>query len=118
MPGAGLILAAPASGSGKTLVTAGLLRLFRNRRRRIAGAKAGPDALRSQSLENSSHRNNRCARMKPAACMLVAADVYQGAAIQRGVARHDASILHTPPGAAASATRRAAAASPARSPSS
>ena len=41
----GLILAAPASGSGKTLVTAGLLRLFRNRGLRIAAAKAGPDYI-------------------------------------------------------------------------
>jgi cobyrinic acid a,c-diamide synthase len=39
----GLILAAPASGSGKTLVTAGLLRCLRRRGVRIAAAKAGPD---------------------------------------------------------------------------
>ena len=45
MPGAGLILAAPASGSGKTLVTAGLLRLFRSRGLRVAAAKAGPDYI-------------------------------------------------------------------------
>jgi cobyrinic acid a,c-diamide synthase len=43
--GRGLILAAPASGSGKTLVTAGLLRLLRNRRMRVAAAKAGPDYI-------------------------------------------------------------------------
>jgi cobyrinic acid a,c-diamide synthase len=45
MAGAGLILAAPASGSGKTLVAAGLLRLLRNRGHRIAAAKAGPDYI-------------------------------------------------------------------------
>jgi cobyrinic acid a,c-diamide synthase len=45
MPGAGLILAAPASGHGKTLITAGLLRLFRNRGHRVAAAKAGPDYI-------------------------------------------------------------------------
>jgi cobyrinic acid a,c-diamide synthase len=39
----GLILAAPASGSGKTLVTAGLLRSLRRRGVRAAAAKAGPD---------------------------------------------------------------------------
>jgi cobyrinic acid a,c-diamide synthase len=39
----GLIIAAPASGSGKTLVTAGLLRCLRRRGMRVAAAKAGPD---------------------------------------------------------------------------
>jgi len=43
--GRGLILAAPASGSGKTLVTAGLLRLMRERGIRVAAAKAGPDYI-------------------------------------------------------------------------
>jgi cobyrinic acid a,c-diamide synthase len=41
----GLILAAPASGSGKTLVTAGLLRRLRERGWRVAAAKAGPDYI-------------------------------------------------------------------------
>jgi cobyrinic acid a,c-diamide synthase len=41
----GLIIAAPASGSGKTVVTAGLLRAFRRRGRRVAAAKAGPDFI-------------------------------------------------------------------------
>jgi len=41
--GRGLILAAPASGSGKTLVTAGLVRHLRRRGIRVAAAKAGPD---------------------------------------------------------------------------
>jgi cobyrinic acid a,c-diamide synthase len=41
----GLILAAPASGSGKTLVTAGLLRCLRRRGMRAAAAKAGPDFI-------------------------------------------------------------------------
>ena len=43
MTGKGLILAAPASGSGKTLVTAGLARHLRRRGMRVAAAKAGPD---------------------------------------------------------------------------
>jgi cobyrinic acid a,c-diamide synthase len=43
--GRGLILAAPASGSGKTLVTAGLLRCLRDRGIRVAAAKSGPDYL-------------------------------------------------------------------------
>jgi cobyrinic acid a,c-diamide synthase len=41
----GLILAAPASGSGKTLVTAGLLRHLREHGQRVAAAKAGPDYI-------------------------------------------------------------------------
>src|SRR5712692_1369619 len=45
MRGRGLILAAPASGSGKTLVTSGLLRLLRDRGMRVAAAKAGPDYI-------------------------------------------------------------------------
>jgi cobyrinic acid a,c-diamide synthase len=45
MTARGLILAAPASGSGKTLVTAGLLRHLRRRGVRVAAAKAGPDFI-------------------------------------------------------------------------
>ncbi len=43
MTGRGLILAAPASGSGKTLVATGLLRHLRHRGLSVAAAKAGPD---------------------------------------------------------------------------
>jgi len=45
MIGAGLILAAPKSGSGKTLIAAGLLRHLRRRGMRIAAAKTGPDYI-------------------------------------------------------------------------
>jgi cobyrinic acid a,c-diamide synthase len=45
MRGRGLILAAPASGSGKTLVTAGLLRHLCAHGWRVAAAKAGPDYI-------------------------------------------------------------------------
>ncbi len=41
----GLIVAAPASGSGKTVVTLGLLRHLRNTGRRVAAAKVGPDYI-------------------------------------------------------------------------
>jgi cobyrinic acid a,c-diamide synthase len=45
MIGAGIIFAAPRSGSGKTLITAALLRHLRDRGIRVAAAKAGPDYI-------------------------------------------------------------------------
>ncbi|HEV8033912.1 cobyrinate a,c-diamide synthase [Yoonia sp.] len=39
------ILAAPASGSGKTTVTLGILRAFKNRGMEVRGAKSGPDYI-------------------------------------------------------------------------
>jgi cobyrinic acid a,c-diamide synthase len=42
---AGLIIAAPASGSGKTVATLGLLRALKRRGVAVAGAKAGPDYI-------------------------------------------------------------------------
>ena len=44
-PAPGLIIAAPASGSGKTVVTLALLRAFRNAGINVASAKAGPDYI-------------------------------------------------------------------------
>lgn len=41
----GLIIAAPRSGSGKTVITLGLLRALRDAGLRIAAAKAGPDYI-------------------------------------------------------------------------
>jgi cobyrinic acid a,c-diamide synthase len=43
--GRGLIIAAPASGSGKTVVTAGLLRHLSERGVNVVAAKAGPDFI-------------------------------------------------------------------------
>ena len=45
MSGRGLIVAAPKSGSGKTLIVAGLLRHLRQRGMRVAAAKCGPDYI-------------------------------------------------------------------------
>ena len=45
MTGRGVILAAPASGSGKTLITAGLARHLRQLGLQIATAKVGPDFI-------------------------------------------------------------------------
>lgn len=42
---AGLIIAAPSSGSGKTLVTLGLLAALRDRQVAVAPAKTGPDYI-------------------------------------------------------------------------
>lgn len=41
----GLVIAAPASGSGKTLLTLALLRALKNRGVSAAGAKSGPDYI-------------------------------------------------------------------------
>lgn len=43
--GRGFVVAAPTSGSGKTLVTLGLLRAFRNAGRSVRSAKVGPDYI-------------------------------------------------------------------------
>ncbi|WP_299615262.1 cobyrinate a,c-diamide synthase [Pelagibius sp.] len=42
---AGLLIAAPASGSGKTIVTLALLRHLRHRGHRVASIKVGPDYI-------------------------------------------------------------------------
>lgn len=41
----GLVLSAPGSGSGKTLITLALLRALKNRGISVAGAKSGPDYI-------------------------------------------------------------------------
>ena len=41
----GLVIAAPRSGSGKTVLTLGLMRSYRNAGLTVAGAKCGPDYI-------------------------------------------------------------------------
>ena len=41
----GLLISAPSSGAGKTIVTLGLLRALRNRGMNVAAAKSGPDYI-------------------------------------------------------------------------
>ena len=45
MLGKGLIIGAPASGAGKTMVTIGLQRAFADRGLAVQGAKCGPDYI-------------------------------------------------------------------------
>ncbi len=49
-----LLISAPASGQGKTIVTAGLARLHRDRRRQVRVFKTGPDFLDPMVLERAS----------------------------------------------------------------
>lgn len=51
-----LVIAAPASGSGKTLLTLGLLRAFRDSGIRVAAAKLGPDHIDPRFHEAASGR--------------------------------------------------------------
>ncbi len=52
----GLVIAAPASGAGKTLVTLGLLRALARAGKSVASAKAGPDYIDPRFHEAASGR--------------------------------------------------------------
>ena len=53
----GLIVAAPASGSGKTVITLALARAYRNAGLRIAAAKTGPDYIDPAYLGAATQRD-------------------------------------------------------------
>ncbi len=61
--GTGLIVAAPCSGSGKTLITLGLLRLFSRIGVDIRSAKAGPDYIDPQFHQHAS--SHPCVNLDP-----------------------------------------------------
>jgi cobyrinic acid a,c-diamide synthase len=72
----GLIIAAPASGSGKTLVTAALLRHLRRQGVRVIAAKAGPDYIDPGFHRLASGRpcaNLDCWAMRPSTLAAVVA---------------------------------------------
>ena len=52
----GLVIAAPSSGSGKTVITLGLLAALRRRGIAIAGAKTGPDYLDPRFHERATDK--------------------------------------------------------------
>ncbi len=56
MSARGLVIAAPASGSGKTLLTLALLRALKRRGLSVAGAKSGPDYIDPKFHEAASGR--------------------------------------------------------------
>ena len=51
-----IVIAAPSSGSGKTVVTLGILRALRNRGLKVASAKVGPDYIDPRFHEAASGR--------------------------------------------------------------
>lgn len=52
--GSGVVIAAPASGTGKTCLTLGLVAALRQMGRRVAAAKTGPDYIDPRFLEAAS----------------------------------------------------------------
>jgi cobyrinic acid a,c-diamide synthase len=58
-----LIIAAPHSGSGKTLVTLGLIRALKNAGHSVASAKVGPDYIDPQF--HSAASGNACINLDP-----------------------------------------------------
>ena len=82
-----LMIAAPASGSGKTVLTLSLLRHFRNQGAVVSSFKAGPDFIDPAFHEAASGRTCRnldCWAMRPATLARLAAAVGDGAELVIG----------------------------------
>lgn len=106
----GLILAAPASGSGKTVLTLGLLRALRQRGMSVRGAKSGPDYIDPRFHEAATGRPcvnlDAWAMTPPRLRSLAATDdllliegamgLFDGAADGRGSTADLAAILGVP----------------------
>lgn len=78
MTAPGIVIAAPASGSGKTVLTLGLLRHLHRKRVKVASAKAGPDYIDPAFHEAASGRpciNLDPWAMGPARLATVAAEI-------------------------------------------
>jgi cobyrinic acid a,c-diamide synthase len=63
VPGSGLIIAAPSSGSGKTLITLGLLRHLRETGIDVISAKTGPDYI--DPAFHTAATNRPCRNLDP-----------------------------------------------------
>ena len=81
-PVPGFVIAAPASGSGKTLVTLALLRAFRNAGVRVGSFKTGPDYI--DPCFHTAASGKACPNldpwaMRPETIATIAADITAGA---------------------------------------
>jgi cobyrinic acid a,c-diamide synthase len=77
-----LMIAAPASGSGKTVLTLALLRHFRNQGSAVSSFKAGPDFIDPAfhlAASGRTCRNLDCWAMRPATLARLAAAAGEGA---------------------------------------
>src|SRR5262245_63959746 len=79
----GLVIAAPSSGSGKTVITLGLLAALRRRGIAVAGAKTGPDYLDPRFHEHATGKT--CLNLDPWAM--------RQALVSRLAARRDADLV-------------------------
>ena len=80
----GLVMAAPASGSGKTIVTLALLRAFARKGISVASAKIGPDYIDPRFHEAATGRpcfNLDAWAMSPALVTALAAEISRDAAL-------------------------------------